>query len=71
MKQYEVKVRFIFEGVFKVNADSREEALRNIENDCGLVMGGSIHTNLNDEDVDWEFNTHPEKKILNVKQLKK
>lgn len=52
MKQYEVKVRFIFEGVFKINADSREEARKNVENDCGLVMGGSIHPNLNDGDVD-------------------
>jgi hypothetical protein len=40
MKKYEVKVQFIFEGIFTVNAENREEARVNIEQDCGLVMGG-------------------------------
>lgn len=71
MKKYEVKTRFIFEGIFIVNAENSEEACKNVEQDCGLVMGGNIHTTLNDEDVDWNFDTHPEKKIVNVKQLKR
>lgn len=71
MKKYEIKVQFIFEGVFTINAENREEASRNIEEDCGLVMGGGIHSNLNDEAIDWNFNTHPDKKILHIKQLKK
>jgi len=71
MKQYEIKTKFIFEGIFRVNAENREEARKNIEQDCGLVMGGNIHTTLNDEDVDWNFDTHPEKKIVAVKQIKK
>ncbi len=71
MKQYEVKTRFLFEGIFRVNAENREEARKNVEQDCGLVMGGSIHTTLNDDDVDWNFDIHPEKKIVAVKQIRK
>lgn len=71
MKQYEVKTRFVFEGTFRVNAENRKEARENIEKHCGLVMGGSIHTTLNDEDVDWDFNTHPDTKIVAVKQIRK
>lgn len=71
MKQYEVKTRFIFEGIFRVKAENSEEARKNVEQDCGLVMGGSIHTTLNDEDVDWDFNTHPDTKIVAVKQIRK
>lgn len=71
MKKYEVKVKFIFEGIFQVNAENREKAREDIGLHCGLVMGGGIHTTLNNEDIDWDFNTHPEKKIVAVKQIKK
>lgn len=55
MKQYEVKTRFVFNGTFRVKAENREEARENVERHCGMVMGGSIHTTLNDEDIDWDF----------------
>lgn len=31
--------------------------------ECGLVMGGDIHTTLPDGEVRWNFDTHPEKQI--------
>lgn len=71
MKQYEVKTRFVFEGIFRVNAENRDEARKDVEQHCGLVMGRNIHTTLNDEDVDWDFDTHPEKRIVTIKQVKK
>jgi hypothetical protein len=71
MKKYEVKVQFIFNGIFRVKAENREEARENIEQQCGLVMGGNIHTSLNDEEIDWDFNTHPETKIAGIKQIRK
>lgn len=71
MKKYEVRVQFIFEGIFTVNAKSRTEARTDIELDCGLVMGGGIHSNLNDEDIDWDFNIHPDTKIVAVKPVRK
>ena len=70
MKKYEVKTRFIFEGVFWVNAENIEDACKDIEQQCGLVMGGRIHTNLSNEDIDWNFDTHPETKIIKIKQIK-
>jgi hypothetical protein len=68
MKKYEVKVQFIFNGIFRVNAENREQARGNISRQCGLVMGENIHTTLNEEDIDWDFNIHPEKKISGIKQ---
>ena len=63
MPYYEIDTSFKFEGVFKVNADSLEEAEDIVRRDCGLVLGGNIHTS--HPDVDWDFPCHPEKEILN------
>jgi hypothetical protein len=71
MKKYEVQVKFIFEGIFRVNAENVEKARENIEKHCGLVMGGNIHTTLDEKDVDWDFGIHPETEIVAVKQIKK
>ncbi|GAB6120030.1 hypothetical protein [Dysgonomonas termitidis] len=71
MKQYEVKTRFVFEGIFRVNAENREKARENVEKHCGLVMGGNIHTTLDEKDVDWDFGIHPETEIAGVKRIGK
>ena len=57
---YKVRTRYIFEGVFEVSAESREEARHKVILDCGLVIGGSIHSTLPDEEINWVFSTHPE-----------
>ena len=57
---YKVRTRYIFEGVFEVSAESREEARHKVILDCGLVIGGSIHSALPDEEINWVFSTHPE-----------
>ena len=41
---YRVRTQYIFEGVFEVVAESREEARKTVIQDCGMVMGGSIHS---------------------------
>ena len=28
--------------------------------DCGLVLGGSVHCTLHDEEINWAFSTHTE-----------
>lgn len=63
MARYIVNTKFVFSGVFEVEADSRDQARDIVMNDCGLVMGGDIHTTLDDEEVDWDFDIHPETKI--------
>ena len=60
---FTVKTDFIFSGNFKVKARDVNEAIKIVENDCGLVLGGDIHSSLSEETVKWEFDMHPEKKI--------
>lgn len=70
MKKHRVKVRYVFEGFFDVMAEDKAEAGSIIKRDCGLVMGGSIHT-CNDEQVrDWKFSIHPETRIISTKHIK-
>ena len=64
MKKIEVKVRYLFEGTYTVAADDRNDARTMVTRDCGLVLGGNIHTTLDDDDVDWEFDVHPDMQIL-------
>jgi len=62
-KIYRVRTQYIFEGVFEVLADNKEEARQKVLQNCGLVMGGNIHSTLPDEEINWAFSTHPEIKI--------
>lgn len=57
---YRVRTQYIFEGVFEVVAESREDARQKVILNCGLVMGGNIHSTLPDEEVNWAFSTHPD-----------
>ncbi|EEX72668.1 hypothetical protein [Alloprevotella tannerae] len=65
-KVYRVRMQYIFEGVFDVVADNKEEARQKILQNCGLVMGGSIHSTLSDEEINWAFSTHPEVKTTRI-----
>lgn len=47
MAKYDVRVRYAFEGTYKVVAEDRDEAERIVTEDCGLVLGGNIHTTRN------------------------
>ena len=70
-KVYRVRTRYIFEGVFDVVADSKEEARLKVLQDCGLVMGGSVHSTLPDDEVDWAFDRHPNKRISRITKVQK
>lgn len=70
MKNYEVKTRFVFEGIFNVKAENRQQAEEYILKHCGLVIGGDIHSTLPDDAIDWDFRVHPDKQIKSVKQIK-
>ena len=48
MAKYDVRVRYTFEGSYKVVAEDRDEAERIVTEDCGLVLGGNIHTTRDD-----------------------
>lgn len=70
MAKYKVPTQFIFTGYFVVEADSADEARKLVDEDCGLTIGGNIHSNLNDEDVDWDFSVHPDRKYGRVTKTK-
>lgn len=63
---YRVRTQYTFEGMFEVLADSKENAQQKVLQDCGLVMGGNIHSTLPDEEINWAFSTHPEVKVTRV-----
>ena len=62
-KRYAVRTRFVFDGLFLVNAVNVVQAREYVENHCGLVLGGNIHSTLSEEAVDWDFPVHPEKHV--------
>jgi len=68
--KYQVKVRYVFEGIYIIKTDTRENAIQSVIEHCGLVMGGKIHTTLNVDTVDWDFCIHPELVIRSIKELK-
>ena len=38
-KVYGVRTQYVFDGVFEVVADSKEDARQKVLQNCGLVMG--------------------------------
>ena len=59
-KVYRVRTQYIFESVFDAVAESKEDARQKVIQNCGIVMGGNIHSTLPDEEINWAFSTHPE-----------
>ena len=70
-KIYRVKTQYIFKGIFEVLAESKEDARRKVLQDCGLVMGGSIHSTLPDDEINWAFDRHPNKRISRITKVQK
>ena len=63
-KVYRVRTQYIFEGVFEVVAESKEDARQKVLQNCGMVMGRGIHSTLPDEQINWAFDTHPEERLI-------
>ena len=55
-KVYRVRTQYVFEGVFDVVAESKEEARQKVLQDCGLLMGGIIHSTLPNEEINFSSN---------------
>ena len=68
---YRVRTQYIFEGVFDVVAESKEDARKKVLQNCGLVMGGSIHSTLPDDEINWAFDIHPNKQIDGITKVQK
>ena len=70
-KFYRVRTQYVFEGVFDVVAESKEDARQKVLQHCGLVMGGSIHSTLPDDEINWAFDIHPNKQIDGITKVQK
>ena len=70
-KVYRVWTQYIFEGVFDVVAENKEDARKKVLQNCGLVMGGNVHSTLPDDEVDWTFDRHPNKQISRITKVQK
>lgn len=70
-KVYRVQTQYIFEGVFEVVAESREEARQKVLQNCGLVMGGNVHSTLPDEEINWEFDIHLNQRIDKITKVQR
>ncbi len=79
-KVYRVRTQYIFEGVFDVVADSKEKARLKVLQNCGLAMGGSIHSTLPDDEINfssnalnnsWAFDRHPNKRVSRITKVQK
>ena len=79
-KVYRVRTQYIFEEVFEVVAESKEDARQKVLQDCGLIMGGSIHSTLPDDEINfssnalnnsWAFNNHPNTRIDRITKVQK
>ena len=70
-KVYRVRTQYIFDGVFDVVAESKEDARKKVLQNCGLVMGGNIHSTLPDDEINWAFDIHPNKQIDGITKVQK
>ena len=70
-KVYRVRTQYVFEGVFDVVAENKGDARQKVLQDCRLVMGGSIHSTLPDDEINWAFDRHPKKRIDRITKVQK
>ena len=70
-KVYRVRTQYVFEGVFDVVAKSKEDARQKVLQKCGLIMGGSVHSTLPDDEINWAFDRHPNKRISKITKVQK
>ena len=68
-KVYRVRTQYIFDGVFDVVAGSKEDARQKVLQDCRLVMGGRINSTLPDDEINWAFDRHPNKRIDRITKV--
>ena len=68
-QRFLVYTEYVFDGVFDVVAESKEEARQKVLQNCGLVIGGSIHSPLPDDEVNWAFDRNLNKRIDRITKV--
>ncbi len=66
-KTYRIEIEYTFKGYFDIVADTKEEAKKELENNCGISLG-EVGTGILDKKVtDYNFPILPEEKIKSIK----
>ena len=77
-QRFLVYTQYVFDGVFDVVAENKEDTRQKILQNCGLVMGGGIHSTLPDDEIifssnalnnSWAFDRHPNRRIDRIKKV--
>ena len=77
-KVYRVRTQYIFDGVFDVVAENKEDARQKVLQNGGVVMGGSIHSTLPDDEINfssnalnnsWTLDKHPNTRIDRITKV--
>ena len=68
-QRFLVYTQYVFDGVFDVVAESKKEALQKVLQNCGQGMGGSIHSTLPDDEINWAFDKHPNRRIDRITKV--
>lgn len=63
---FKANVTFTFKGDVQVYAEDKEQAFRLLQAKFEMINNGGIHTTIDSEEIDWDFPTHPDKKITNL-----
>jgi len=65
MKTFYVEVRYSFTGSYQIKAETRKEAIRIAEEDCGC-SNPTFQTSNDQHVIDWQFPLHPETKAVST-----
>jgi len=71
-KTFHIGTDFVFRGYFIIKARSRQEAYNLVKKYAGMTMSGGIEFDptsaayKKEGDVDWEFDSHAEKRITHT-----
>ena len=68
-QRFLVYTEYVFDGVFDVVAESKEEARQKVLQNCGLAMGGNIHSTLPDDEINWAFDKHPNRRLYTIAKV--
>jgi len=63
---YRIRTQYVFEGVFEVVAESKEEARQKVLQNYRLVIEGSIHSTLPADEINRTFDRYSNKRISRI-----
>ena len=65
MRTFTVEVRYTFTGVYTIEAETKDEAIKTAETDCGCV-NPEFHVANNPKVTQWDFPVHQEVKAVSI-----